>query len=148
MLIYLYYSLDNRPAYFRLLLSLVTVIRNRLSRNNSSWFRSIFSWCGALLLYRPLTLIGKFLEPLGISSHVPLYDGYKGKSIERIRQDVYDRFFTRIEQRFSKNEIIMELAEQFKAIQISERAPYWHFLCLREESSILEKPDNFNRRMH
>jgi hypothetical protein len=49
-------------------------------------------------------------------------------SLTRIRQDVYDRFFTSIEQRVSKQEIL-ELSDTFSEIVISDEVPYWHFLC-------------------
>ena len=66
--------------------------------------------------------------PIGFSKYVPLYESYNGKGMERIRQDVYDRFFTSIEQRFSKKQI-MELRDTFSDVIISEQLPYWHFIC-------------------
>ena len=71
------------------------------------------------------------MRPLGLASKVPLYDFYRGKSLRRIRQDVYDRFFTRIEQRFRKEEILA-LRDTFREVVVSDDPPYWHFLCRRE----------------
>ena len=130
LLVFLYYSFDNRPLHFRALLSLVTFWRRRLSKVRSRTFRKVFSAAGARFLYLPLVYLGKALEPLGISSHVPLYDFYRDKSVKRIRQDVYDRFFTAIEQRVSRREI-MALKEDFSEVLISDHLPYWHFLCRR-----------------
>lgn len=128
ILIYLYYALDNRPAYFRGLLALVTAVRLVAARIRSPGFRSAFTMLGACFVYLPLVWLGRLLEPFGLSRHVPLYEGYKGKTLGRIRQDVYDRFFTRIEQRFSRKQIAT-LKDTFSEVTISERWPYWHFLC-------------------
>jgi len=128
--IYLYYSLDNRVAYFRFLLGLVTVLRKIVSKARNPVFRSYFTWVAASMFYLPFIYLGKMFKPFGISKYVPLYEGYNEKSFERIRQDVYDRFFTRIEQRFSKKQI-MGLRDTFNKIEISHNLPYWHFICHR-----------------
>jgi len=130
LLIYLYYSLDNRPFYFRFMLKSVTLLRLFLCRIKNPLFRKVFSSCAALSFYMPLILLGRLLKSLGLSRFVPLYETYSGKSLERIRQDAYDRFFTRIEQRVSRREIL-ELKDTFSDIMISDNKPYWHFLCKR-----------------
>lgn len=130
LLLYLYYSLDNRAPYFRLLLGMVTVLRIIASKTRSSFFRRTFTWLLANLVYMPLICLGAVLKPLGVSRYIPLYEGYHSKSRERIQQDVYDRFFTRIEQRFSKKQI-MELEDTFSKVRVSENMPYWHFICER-----------------
>ena len=130
LMIYLYYALDNRAFYFRLLLRLVTWLRLGVSKVRVPLFRTIFTWSITGLVYLPLVFIGKTLRPLGLSRQIPLYEGYAGKSVGRIRQDVYDRFFTRIEQRHSRSQI-MALEDTFGTIMVSENFPYWHFICLR-----------------
>lgn len=130
LLIYLYYNLDKRPIYFHILLSIVTVLRKLFSKISNPIFRSSFTWLIATGIYLPFIWLGKALKPVGLSQYIPLAKEYNGKSMERIRQDVYDRFFTRIEQRYSKKQI-MELKDTFSRIIISERLPYWHFICER-----------------
>lgn len=130
LLIFLYYALDNRPWFFRGLLRLVNVARRNLSRIRSPLFRKAFALFGALAIYRPLIALGTLLRPLGLGSSVPLYEVYRGKSVRRIQQDVYDRFFTRIEQRVSRAEID-ELRRDFGEVRISSGLPYWHFLLTR-----------------
>ncbi len=130
LLIYLYYALDNRPVFFRILLKIVTVVRGLLSRVRSRGFRKLFSWFGAYFIYLPLVLLGRFFSLFGIGKYIPLYEAYHDKSMGRIRQDVYDRFFTRIEQRVSKREI-EHLEDSFGEVVVSEQKPYWHFLCKR-----------------
>jgi len=130
LLIYLYYSLDNKPVYFRLILKLVTLLRMYLCKIRNPVFREAFSQFGTFFFYFPLIFLGELLKPIRLSRYVPLYETYHGKSFKRIKQDVYDRFFTRIEQRVSKKEIL-KLREAFTSIIISENKPYWHFLCKR-----------------
>ncbi len=130
LLVYLYSALDARPAYYRTLLHVVTWVRKSASRVSNRTFRNVFTWMGTLFIYLPLVWLGVMLRPFGLSSRVPLYDFYCGKSIKRIRQDVYDRFFTRIEQRFSRSEIT-GLQDSFRRVTVSSSIPYWHFLCER-----------------
>ena len=130
LLIYLYYALDNRPAFFRTLLRGVDGARATLSRIRSPRFRRAFALVGAMAVYRPLIALGQLLEPLGVGHHVPLHEVYRGKSTRRIEQDVYDRFFTRIEQRVSRAQI-EELGRHFTEVRVSDALPYWHFLLTR-----------------
>ena len=74
--------------------------------------------------------MGQYYALLGDPTLFPLYESYHGKTLERIRQDVYDRFFTRIEQRFTKKEI-MTLKDAFSNVIVSNQLPYWHFLLKR-----------------
>ena len=128
ILIYLYYSLDNKPSYFHAILAFVTSVRLAVSRIRNEYFRSAFTYIVAIFVYWPLIMIGKFFNMMDLSVEIPIYEGYKGKTMKRIRQDVYDRFFTRIEQRFSRKDI-MTLKDTYKDITVSESIPYWHFLC-------------------
>lgn len=130
LLCYLYYALDNRPVYFRALLQGVSLLRALVSRIRSHRFRDLFSWAATFCCYAPWLWLGACLRPIGWSRHVPLYEAYVGKSWRRIRQDVYDRFFTRIEQRVSRK-AIMTLTDTFARVTVSDGIPYWHFYCER-----------------
>lgn len=130
LLIYLYYALDNRPRYFRLFLNGVGRLRKALARHHSLRFRSAVTWCLLLGIYAPMLMLGTLAKPLGLSSYVPLYEGYRGSSLEGVRQDVYDRFFTSIEHRYTRAEI-MALADSFSKVVVSDKLPYWHFVCER-----------------
>jgi len=128
LLVYLYYALDNRPSYFRTLLALVTAVRRFSSRIQAPAVREVLTWAIALGVYLPLIGLGHTLRPLGAARWVPLYEVYAGKSLLRIRQDVYDRFFTPIEQRFTREDILT-LRDTFREVIISDSPPYWHFFC-------------------
>lgn len=130
LLIFLYYALDNRPVYFRAILGWVTAVRAVLANIRSPFFRRSFSLFGAVFMYWPLIALGHVLAPFGLGRYVPLYEFYREKSLQRIQQDVYDRFFTRIEQRVSRAQI-MGLKSDFSEVRISDNLPYWHFLLNR-----------------
>jgi hypothetical protein len=83
-------------------------------------------------IYLPLIGIGHVFQLFGKGRAVPLYEWYHGMSVRRIEQDAYDRFFTSIEQRVSRQQIRSELAPWFETVTISEAPPYWHFVCDRE----------------
>ncbi|MFH1415376.1 MAG: class I SAM-dependent methyltransferase [Elusimicrobiota bacterium] len=128
ILVFLYYALDNRPFYFRFILKVITFIRKILSKIKSPFFRRSFSLFTTFTLYIPMICLGHALEVFKKGSYVPLYDFYRDKSVKRIQQDVYDRFFTGIEQRVTKEEIL-QLKDSFAQVIVSENIPYWHFLC-------------------
>ena len=128
ILVYLYYALDNRPAHFRWLLTMVTAVRLITARIRNRSFRAAFTWLVACFVYAPLIWLGHVLDPVGLSRYVPLHVDYRGKGLRRIKQDVYDRFFTRIEQRITRNQIAA-LTDTYADVVISDHGPYWHFLC-------------------
>lgn len=127
-LAYVYYALDNRPAYFRWCLAAVTSARDALARVHSSRARAALSWLLALLLYTPAARAGPLLRRAHLDRFVPLVETYAGKSFERLRQDAHDRFFTGIEQRFTRDEV-RQITDTFESVTFSEGLPYWHFLC-------------------
>lgn len=141
-LVYLYYALDNRPFYFKIFLSLITFIRLAVSRIRNELFRCAFTNFVAIFIYLPLVNLGQMFSIANFSQLIPLYEGYKDKTLSRIRQDVYDRFFTRIEQRFSRKEI-MTLKDTFESITVSEFLPYWHFLC-KEKGGLKDEAGDKN----
>jgi len=130
LLIYLYYALDNRPAYFRALLTPVSALRRMLSRVRSARLRRWFSFAVARLVYRPFVWLGRALRAIGVRAVVPLFEYYETLSNKRMEQDVYDRFFTPIEQRVSRVEIAA-LSDTFREVRVSPGLPFWHFLCIR-----------------
>lgn len=130
LLIYLYYALDNRPWYFRLLFRIADSLRRAVSGVRDRRFRAAFTVILAIIGYYPFIALGGLLAPFKLARWVPLWEFYRHKSFERVRQDVYDRFFTPIEQRVSRAQII-GLGDSFSRVSVSEGIPLWHFLCER-----------------
>jgi len=128
VLVYLYYSLENRPAHFRAALRVVSAVRRLTARLRQPAARNALAWAVTVTVYVPIVAVGKAADQLRLGKFVPLHDTYKGKSLRRMRQDVYDRFFTRIEQRVSKASIL-KLSDTFAKVTVSPNLPYWHFLC-------------------
>lgn len=130
MLVYLYYALDNRPAHFRHLLCAVTGVRRVTAQLRNERVRQVLTAMIAAGVYRPMVVLGRLARPFGLESAVPLAETYAGASLARIRQDVYDRFFTPIEQRVTRHQIEGLLGD-FASVRVSDSAPYWHFECRR-----------------
>ncbi len=131
LLVYLYYALDNRPWHFRAIFAGADRLRRVLSRVRSRRARAVASWILTAGVYLPFVAFGRIVAPLGLGRFVPLYEYYAGMSAGRIRQDAYDRFFTPIEQRFTRAQI-RGLEDTFAQVSVSESPPYWHFRCDRE----------------
>ena len=103
-LVYLYYSFDNRPAWFRLIWKTSNTIRAVICRLPHS-LRYAISQIFAAFVYFPLARTARVLEQTGMNvSNFPLSQ-YRNNSFYVMRNDALDRFGTRLEQRFSKKEI-------------------------------------------
>jgi len=83
LLVYLYYALDNRPAHFRLLLSLVTPLRLLLARLRNERLRYALAAAVALGVYRPLVGLGALLRWVGLETKVPLYEAVPRQELRR-----------------------------------------------------------------
>ena len=128
LLAYLYYALDNKPFYYRILLKLYTPLRKITYHIKWEPFRVAFSWIAMILFYLPFIGLGYLLRPIGLSKYVPLFDEHHWAGIDGMRHSAYDRFFTQIEQRVSKKEI-MSLHDTFEKVTVAPNQAYWHFLC-------------------
>jgi ubiquinone/menaquinone biosynthesis C-methylase UbiE len=103
-LLYLYYSFDNRPMWFRAVWRTSDVIRRVISRLPHS-LRYGASQAMALLVYLPLARTAMAAEKAGVNvDNFPLSQ-YRNNSFYVMRTDALDRFGTKLEQRFSKAEI-------------------------------------------
>jgi ubiquinone/menaquinone biosynthesis C-methylase UbiE len=131
-LIYLYYAFDNRPAWYRSLWALSNGIRLLVSRLPHR-LRIIISESIAATVYWPLARLAALLRRFGASGHLPL-SWYADKSFYVMRTDAYDRFCTRLEQRFTKAQIEqMLLSAGFEQIRFSDSPPYWCAVGIRSQ---------------
>lgn len=124
-LVYLYYAFDNRGPAYRGLWRISDGVRRMVSRLPHSP-RYLVSQVIAALVYWPLARMAQVLARLGkLPAGWPLAY-YRDKPFYVLRTDALDRFGTRLEQRFSRDEISSMLAEAgFVDIRFSDRPPYW-----------------------
>ena len=125
MLVYIYYALDSRPAWFRMLWHVSNVFRGAVSRT-PFWFKSAVAEIVAALVYWPLACAARLVERLGFDvANSPLSE-YRWRSFYSMRNDALDRLGTRIEHRMTRAQIgrLMEKAG-LREIRFSESAPFW-----------------------
>jgi ubiquinone/menaquinone biosynthesis C-methylase UbiE len=124
-LVYLYYSFDNRPAWFRRVWKASDLFRRGLSGLPFP----VKKWASGAIaagVYWPLTRIALAAEARGRNvSNYPL-SYYREYSFYTMRTDALDRFGTRLEHRFSRDEIrSMMLACDLVDIRFSDETPFW-----------------------
>jgi SAM-dependent methyltransferase len=124
-LLYLYYAFDNRPAWFRAVWRTSDLLR-RLISSLPHLVRYWISQFLAAAVYLPLARTAKMLERAGCNvAHFPL-SAYRNYTFYTMRTDALDRFGTRLEQRFTRREVIdmMERAG-LDRITVSANEPFW-----------------------
>ena len=124
-LLYLYYSFDNRPFWFKMLHKVSEIGRFLISKLHFK-FRLFFSQIIAILIYFPLSQFSLLFEKLGFNVDAFPLSAYRTRSFYSMRTDALDRFGTRLEQRFSRVQI-KEMMESAGLTNIKFRhgAPYW-----------------------
>jgi len=121
LLLYLYYAFDSRPAWFRGIWKLTDLLRRCISRLPFP-LRYSLSQIIALFVYWPLGRVAKYLP---VPASWPL-KSYADRSFYVMRTDALDRFGTKLEKRFTKQQILEMLwAAHLVDIQFSESGPYW-----------------------
>jgi len=124
-LVYLYYAFDNRPAWYRLLWCITDKARVVVSRLPHP-LRLIISQIIATLTYWPLARLARFLAQHDRSVAALPLSYYADRSFYVMRTDAYDRFCTRLEKRFRRDEIERMLTRAgIKNVTFSEKQPFW-----------------------
>jgi ubiquinone/menaquinone biosynthesis C-methylase UbiE len=124
-LVYLYYTLDNRPIWYRLLWRLTNLARLVVSRLPHP-LRLVISQTVAALIYWPLARVARLVSRRGRSASALPLSYYADKSFCVMRTDAYDRFCTRLEKRFRRSEIERMLTRAgFKNVTFSSEQPFW-----------------------
>jgi len=130
-LIYLYYSLDNKPFWYRALWRISDFFRKIISKLPFP-IKFFISQLIGLIVYLPLARLSMLMEKFGLNvKNFPLSD-YRYKPFYVLRTDALDRFGTRLEHRFSKKEITDMLERAgFNNISFSENPPFWTAIAYR-----------------
>lgn len=124
-LLYLYYKIENRPAWYRALWTVSDWARRAISKLPGS-ARYAASQLVAMLVYWPLARVARLAGRLGMESRNLPLQYYADKPFYVMRTDALDRLGTRIEWRFSQVEIraLMQRAG-LTNVTFSSRAPFW-----------------------
>ena len=131
-LVYLYYNFENRSSFYKFMWRLTDFIR-RLTSILPSKIKLFIASVIAVLVYFPIAKLSLVLEKIGVNvNSMPLSD-YRTKPFYFMRTDALDRFGTRLEKRFSRDEITKMLTESgFKDIKFSNHVPHW--VCLARKA--------------
>lgn len=128
-LCYLYYNLENKPIFYRLIFKCVNLIR-QVTSVLPQRIKQIVSSVIAALVYWPLARFSKGLSKFGINtSNIPLHH-YAEMPYVMLANDALDRFGTTLEQRFSKAEIMQMLSAagfDVATVKFSKTEPFWTF---------------------
>lgn len=124
-LVYLYYAFDNRPWFYRGIWRLSDVVRRVLCRLPFA-MRIVASQIIAFCVYWPLARSAAILEAGGHRLRNWPLAYYRDKSLYTMRTDALDRFGTRLEQRFTRDQIDQMLQRaRYDGIKFSDKTPFW-----------------------
>jgi ubiquinone/menaquinone biosynthesis C-methylase UbiE len=124
-LIYLYYALDNRPWWYRAVWRFSNIFRLIISPLPPK-LRLVISQLIAVVVYWPLARVAALVERAGFSPAAIPLESYRHRKFYVMRTDAYDRFCTRLEQRFTRRQIEHMLTDAgFDEICFSDTVPYW-----------------------
>jgi SAM-dependent methyltransferase len=124
-LVYLYYSFDNRPGWFRALWR-VSDYGRRLVSSLPFGPRRVATVAIAYGVYWPLSRTARMLERAGASVSAFPLSAYRHCSLYTLKTDALDRFGTRLEHRFSRAEIETMMKNcGLTDIRFRDGSPYW-----------------------
>jgi SAM-dependent methyltransferase len=124
-LIYLYYAFDNRSPAFRVLWQISNIGRFILSRAPYA-IQLAATTVIAMLVYWPLARLAALAEALEALPRSWPLAFYRHRSLYVMRTDAFDRFCTRLEQRFTRAEIAAMLGRAgLVDIRFSDHEPFW-----------------------
>lgn len=124
-LVYLYYAMENKPAWFRGIWKASEIGRRAISRLPFA-SRKLVSGVIATMVYWPFARTALLAEKLGRDvSNLPL-SAYRTNSFYTMRTDALDRFGTRLEHRYTRDEVAAMMARcGLVDIVFREEVPYW-----------------------
>lgn len=129
VLVYVYYSLDQRGPLYRALFGAADVVRHLVSAlpgGLKRWVCDVIAFSVYLPLIGFARLSSLVAGTSGITERLPLAY-YRNKSLREIRTDALDRFGTSVERRFTREEFVaMMLRAGLVDVNVSDRAPFWH----------------------
>lgn len=124
-LVYLYYAFDNRPRWYRSLWRVSDTARRAITRLPHR-VRLGLTRAIAATVYWPLARTARLLERRGREvGRVPL-SSYRDQPFYVMRTDALDRFGTRLEKRYTREQIASMLTSAgFEEVEFNDDWPYW-----------------------
>tara|TARA_B100000902_G_C27304135_1_gene914430 strand:+ start:118 stop:948 length:831 start_codon:yes stop_codon:yes gene_type:complete len=124
-LLYLYYRFDNKPLWFKCIWWSSNLIRKIISRLPFK-IKLLITKIIAIFIYYPLAKLSLVLEKLGFNTENIPISSYMRCSLYTMQTDALDRFGTRLEHRFKKDEILIMMENAgLKNVKFSNKTPYW-----------------------
>ncbi len=134
LLLYLYYAFDDRPAWFRMIWRVSDTMRRGISRLPFP-SRRVVCFLIACSVYWPLARLARVVERIGRDPEALPLSQYRNRSFYTMQTDALDRFGTKLERRFTQQEIRqMLIANGAEEIEFAEGAPYWRVVARRKVS--------------
>jgi len=124
-LIYVYYAFDNQPVWYRVLWKISDFVRRGVSHAPYA-IKLFISFIIAIVIYFPLARSSLLFEKIGGSVHSWPLSAYRKRSLYSMRTDALDRFGTKLENRYTKDEIINMMKNAgLENIVLSNHAPFY-----------------------
>jgi ubiquinone/menaquinone biosynthesis C-methylase UbiE len=125
LLLYLYYALEPRPWWYRAIWRVTDIARRGIS-GLPFWAKRPITEGIAATVYWPLARVCRIVEYLGGNPRAMPLSWYRDKPFYTMRTNAYDRFATRLEQRFNREQIKTMMAKAgLENIRFSDNPPYW-----------------------
>ncbi|MFN8253135.1 MAG: methyltransferase domain-containing protein [Ferruginibacter sp.] len=126
--LYIYYKLDNRGPLFKFVFGIADMVRRTVCKLPPKTKKTVCDIL-AVVAYMPFVYTARFFKFIGLkkfAERIPLY-AYANKDFYIIRNDSLDRFGTKLEQRFTKQEITSMMKNAgLEEIRFSDAAAFWH----------------------
>jgi SAM-dependent methyltransferase len=124
-LVYVYYAMENRPAWFRAVWRASDAARVAIARLPRP-LRLRITQLIALVMYLPLARTARLAARLGLPVDSFPLAAYRDQPFYVMKTDALDRFGTRVERRFTRDELADLLtAAGFRDVVFREGWPHW-----------------------
>lgn len=135
-LVYLYYKLDGKPVWYKGLWKVSDLMRRAICRTPFR-IRLMLSQLVALSVYFPLARLAHLLDQVGLLSNSFPLAFYRNRSFYIMQNDALDRLGTRLERRYSKEEVAELLTSAgLERIRFSDAAPFWCAVGFKEAQRV------------
>jgi SAM-dependent methyltransferase len=132
-LIYIYYSFENRPSWFKFLWFISNFMRLLICRL-PKFLKFLICDIIALLIYYPIARFVLMAKKFGYNfKNFPLYQ-YHNATLYVMRTDATDRFGTPLEKRFTKKQIYKMMRQSgLEKIKFKNSMPFWTALGFKKK---------------